>query len=258
MKTSEQLDQLATALAKAQADMKPAVKDSANPFFKSRYADLASVIEASTAALSAHGLSISSLTDTDAEGNMTLCTYLLHASGQWMCSHYAINPVKPDPQSVGSAISYARRYAIMSICNLATADDDAEAAMGRNDDRQPAPPPSRRQTRHNHTPDMLPQAWKETSPAAKPAKRAGRPMRQEEPQVVDTSNLYQEVVEQLLEARSLEELTAIGARAMKITDEFEKDNARAAYLRRKEQLAGASERSDAARDAIKASLPKPA
>ncbi len=249
---SDQLNELAAALAKAQATMRPAVKDAANPFFKSRYADLQSVIEAAHAALSEHGLSVSSVTDTDEQGNMMLCTYLLHSSGQWMCGRYPVEPVKRDPQGIGSAISYARRYALMSIVNLATSDDDAEAAMGRNDDRQ-------QQRRPQHDPNQVPQSLR-GGPTPRGRGRPPRQSPQPQPQPVETSELYQEVMETIREARGHEDLSTASELAMGLTDPEEQANARSAWAQKRASLNGAAQRSVADRDSIKASLtlPKPA
>lgn len=269
MQHSEQLNELAAALARAQATMRPAVKDSANPFFKSKYADLQSVVEAATAALSAHGLSVSSLTDADEAGNMTLCTYLLHASGQWMCSRYPIVPVKQDPQGIGSAISYARRYALMSIVNLATSDDDGEAAMGRSDDRQTQVPPSRR-AQHNQRPEQLPEAWGGRKPAQSAKRKHLQHPRdaadQHEPDTMagigpePTSELFQDVMAAIRDAGGQDDLTAAWALAAGLTNNQEHADMKAAWVLRRAVLAGAAERSDAARGSIKAALtlPKPA
>jgi hypothetical protein len=122
---SAEIKELATALAKAQADIKPAVKSSDNPFFKSKYADLAAVVEACKDALSKNGFSYVQSIQGD-----TLVTTLLHSSGQWMRSVAAIKPVKSDPQSFGSAVTYMRRYSLAAIVGVCTEDDDGNAASG--------------------------------------------------------------------------------------------------------------------------------
>ena len=127
---SEQIDQLATALAKAQGEIKGAVKDSENPFFKSSYADLASVWEAIRAPLSKYGLAVIQTTDTD-EGGMYILTTLAHASGQWIDGKFHLSPKDGSAQAIGSATSYARRYALAAISGVYQVDDDAEGAMGR-------------------------------------------------------------------------------------------------------------------------------
>jgi hypothetical protein len=129
--SSPQLDQLGTALAKAQAAIKGAVKDVANPFFKAHYADLSSVWEACRAALTENGLSVVQLPERGANGEVAVITMLLHASGQFITSRIASKPSKDDPQQVGSVVTYLRRYGLAAMVGVAPEDDDGEAAMGR-------------------------------------------------------------------------------------------------------------------------------
>lgn len=130
MRTSETIAELATALASAQGEMSNAVYNRQNPHFRSKYADLASVRDATIPALSKHGLSIAQVTSFDADRSFILTTRLSHASGQWMESEYPL-PLQPDkPQVMGSAQTYARRYAWASICGIAAdEDDDANAVQ---------------------------------------------------------------------------------------------------------------------------------
>ena len=129
---SDTINELAQALCKAQAAMKGAVKDSQNPFYKSKYADLSSVWDAVKEALHSNGLSVSQLPDC-VDGKNCVTTILMHTSGQYIGASIEIKPVKEDPQAVGSAITYARRYSLAAICGIAPADDDddAEGAMSR-------------------------------------------------------------------------------------------------------------------------------
>ena len=120
--TSPTLTKLSAALAAAQADLQSAKKGADNPFFKSKYADLASVVEASKP-IAKHGLSVTQYVVGD-----VLVTRLLHSSGEWIRGEYPIRPVKNDPQGIGSAITYARRYAWQSIIGLPAEDDDGNAA----------------------------------------------------------------------------------------------------------------------------------
>lgn len=130
MQTSEQIHELAAALAKAQAEMGGAVKDSANPFFKSKYADLASVMDACRGPLSKHGIAV--VQSPRAEGaTVSLDTLLIHSSGQWVRGTATTTAKDDSPQSLGSAITYLRRYALQSFAGVAPEDDDAEAAQGR-------------------------------------------------------------------------------------------------------------------------------
>ena len=135
MKSSELINELAAALCKAQAEMGGAVKDSSNPFFKSSYADLTSVIKAIKQPFSDNGLSYTQFPVTF-EDRIGVVTRLMHNSGQWLEMDYTLPTVKKDPQASGSAITYARRYALQSIAGIPTADDDAESAMLRGDDKK--------------------------------------------------------------------------------------------------------------------------
>jgi hypothetical protein len=132
---SNEIDKLAGALAKAQGKITGALKDSSNPFFKSKYADLAACWDACRAQLSENGLSVIQLTDIDAEG-VTVITTLAHESGQWMRGKLRLMPKDPTAQAVGSAITYARRYALAAIVGLAQVDDDGNEASGRSTGQQ--------------------------------------------------------------------------------------------------------------------------
>jgi hypothetical protein len=130
MQHSEQIDELAAALAKAQGTMGGALKDSANPFFKSRYADLESVWNACRRALAENGLSVvQSASATDS--GIAVTTMMLHSSGQWMRDTLPLHPKDMSPQGIGSAITYGRRYALAAMAGVYQTDDDGEAAHGR-------------------------------------------------------------------------------------------------------------------------------
>lgn len=127
---SSSIKELATALSKAQASISAAKKDTENGHFKSKYADLASVWEACRAALTSNGLAVVQTTKPTQEG-VTVVTTLLHSSGEWMRGELFIRPVKSDPQGIGSALTYARRYALAAMVGVAPEDDDGEGAMDR-------------------------------------------------------------------------------------------------------------------------------
>jgi hypothetical protein len=133
MTRSDELNELATALAAAQGELTGAKKDAANPYFKSKYADLASIWDACREPLSHHGLSVAQfprLVDSADGGWMVeIETMLLHSSGQWMSDFLRVPVVKGDPQGVGSAITYGRRYALAAVVGVAPEDDDGEAAV---------------------------------------------------------------------------------------------------------------------------------
>ena len=151
---SESINEIAAALSEASKHIEPALKQNENPFYKSKYADLQTVDRACRIALADNGLVVSQVMDTI--NNMpTLVTILVHKSGQWIKSYYPIiQPVNEkladrlladpkidfktlkqllvnDPQSIGSAITYARRYSLAAICGVVTEDDDGEAATKR-------------------------------------------------------------------------------------------------------------------------------
>lgn len=137
MKKSESIKELATALAKAQASMENAAKDTANPFFKSKYADLASVVGVIREALSKHGLSFVQVCH-DWDKGAKVETIILHESGEWLsCGIMAAPATKADAQGFGSALTYARRYGLSAAFGVATEDDDGNAASRK---REPAKP----------------------------------------------------------------------------------------------------------------------
>lgn len=198
MTTSESINEIAAALAKAQGEMGGAVKDAANPFFKSKYADLASVWDACRGPLTTHGLSVVQFPKTEYSGTpepyqwtskggetrngvrvvcvVSVITRILHASGQWL--EDAVSTMLPtgDPQAVGSAITYLRRYALQSVAGVAPEDDDAEAAhrVGNGQSAKPAAVPAAPKGYGEWLTDMeavaaegtqrLQQAWKASMP----------------------------------------------------------------------------------------------
>lgn len=132
MNKSESINELATALAKAQAQMTSAKKDSSNPFFKSKYADLAAVVEAVKKPLADNGLSYVQTTDTDDGTAVLVETMLMHTSGQWISGRLRMPVAKPnDPQALGSVITYARRYGLQAMTGVPADDDDGNAAAGK-------------------------------------------------------------------------------------------------------------------------------
>ncbi len=129
---SPQIDKLAAALAKAQGEMRPAKKNRENPYFKSSYADLEATIEATREPFSNNGLSFVHVPIIGPDGRVVLRGMLLHSSGQYLTGQYPITPVKNDPQGLGSAISYARRYSLQAMAGIATEDDDGNEASGKS------------------------------------------------------------------------------------------------------------------------------
>lgn len=134
---SESIGNLALALAKAQGEMGAAAKDANNPHFKSRYADLASIMDACRAPLAKHGLAVSQLPCRENDGSVGLTTILLHESGEFIGSSITARPAQESPQVLGSLLTYLRRYSLAAICGVVQDDDDAESATAPT--RKPAP-----------------------------------------------------------------------------------------------------------------------
>uniref|UniRef100_A0A6M3IH64 Putative Erf family protein n=1 Tax=viral metagenome TaxID=1070528 RepID=A0A6M3IH64_9ZZZZ len=130
------LNELAAALAKAQGEIMPAPKDADNPFFKSKYASLPAVREAVRKAFADNGLSVVQMPEVD-NGQLRLRTLLLHCSGQSLdCGTLNADVDLANPQKIGSAITYFRRYALAAVSQtVADEDDDANAASQKH----PAP-----------------------------------------------------------------------------------------------------------------------
>lgn len=126
---SENIADLAKSLATVQGQLTHASKDASNPFFKSKYADLASVWESCRKLLADNGLSIVQLPDGLEDNCLILDTTMLHSSGQWISSRIKMPMAKQDPQSYGSTLTYARRYALAAIVGVYQDDDDAQSAQ---------------------------------------------------------------------------------------------------------------------------------
>lgn len=134
---SAQTDKIFAAFVKAQALLGSVHKDARNPHFKSTYATLENVIDAAKPVLTSEGLAfMQHCGPRDATG-VTVTTLLVHTSGQYIGDALTLPMVKADPQAAGSAITYARRYALMSMLGLPATDDDAEEAT------RPPPAPAR-------------------------------------------------------------------------------------------------------------------
>lgn len=130
MNKSESIKDLAAALSKAQGAMRAAIKDSANPFFKSKYSDLASVIEAIRKPLSENGLAFVQGTDFDDSCGVIVETMLMHSSGEWISARIKMVPTKNDPQGIGSCVTYAKRYGLQALVGIPSDDDDGNTASG--------------------------------------------------------------------------------------------------------------------------------
>ena len=172
MTKSDAIDQLAAALSAAQSQITNATRDSSNPQFRMRYADLTSVWEACRKALSDNGLSVIQAPQCDG-AKITVTTMLCHSSGQWCASDLTLTAKRQvqgggwealdNPQSVGSAITYARRYALAAMVGVSPEDDDGEASEGR---RAPISQPD---TRYYAAREPAAQALRGTIAAVQPA-----------------------------------------------------------------------------------------
>lgn len=138
---SAEIGKLAEALAMAQGMMENASKSSANPFFKSKYADLAEVWNTIREPLSKNGLSVVQAPVGIDGRSVKILTMLLHKSGQYIRTVTTIPCAKSDAQGIGSALTYGRRYALSALVGIAQEDDDGNAAV-----QHPATTP-RRQAR---------------------------------------------------------------------------------------------------------------
>ena len=127
---SDNIEKLASALSKAQAEIKGAEKKSTNPFFNSGYADLHTVIESSFPHLTKYGLSVIQGNEGK-PGEFYVTTMLLHESGQWIKSKLKMPIEKATAQSIGSTITYGRRYGLSAMVGIAQYDDDGNVASGK-------------------------------------------------------------------------------------------------------------------------------
>ena len=127
---SEQIEKLAAAIVKAQGALEPARKDRTNPFFHSTYADLGSVWEA-LKPFTENGIAVTQSPADAPSGHISIETQLTHLSGQWMRSRLTLPLSKNDPQGAGSALTYARRYALGCMTGVVTEEDDDGNAASR-------------------------------------------------------------------------------------------------------------------------------
>ena len=131
---SEQLNEIATALAIAQGEIENASKNSSNPHFRSKYADLAEILNTVRPVFAKHGIAVVQ-SPSYADGIVSVTTSVMHKSGQYLSDTCYAPATKLDPQGVGSAITYLRRYSLAAFAGIAQEDDDGNAASNR-----PAPP----------------------------------------------------------------------------------------------------------------------
>ncbi len=137
MEMSADISAWAPAFLEAQKSMGDVLKKKVNPAFKSKYAELSDVLDAVQEPLNENGFSILQPVSSEPGGAVVrVTTMLMHKSGQWVRSTLSLRPVKTDPQAVGSAITYGRRYGLTAMTGVAPEDDDGNQASGRDDVRR--------------------------------------------------------------------------------------------------------------------------
>lgn len=140
IETSESTAKLDSALAKAQGEFVAAIKDSPNPAFKSKYADLTAIMEAIRPTLTKHGISVTQWPVHSTDNRVHMVTRIAH-DGEWMRGHFSMPVLKQDAHGYGSIVTYLRRYCVSACLGVITdLDDDGNAATGRHTE-PPAPAP---------------------------------------------------------------------------------------------------------------------
>jgi len=205
MKHSESIALLAGALAKAQLQIEPASKNATNPHFRSHYADLASIWDACRGPLNTNGLSIVQFPCDGDVGRTGLCTMLLHSSGEFISEVVTTRSQKDDPQGLGSALTYLRRYALAAVVGVtATEDDDGNAASTPANARVAAPAP-----RPYIPPPVSPPAVNAPPMAHKPV---SQPVSQPVAKPVQTATAGTSAVEAIVEFYKVDQGTAKNGR----------------------------------------------
>jgi len=138
MEKSESIKSLAIAMCKAQGQMGGAHKGANNPFFKSKYADLSSVVEAVKEPFAANGLSYVQFPINDGD-KIGVETILMHESGEWLINRFTVKASKQDAQGAGSVITYCRRYGLQAIAGIPSEDDDGNAASKAQSNKKEVP-----------------------------------------------------------------------------------------------------------------------
>lgn len=144
METSQDIKDITTALVEAQKEIIPAQKNETNKHFGSKYADLADVMAACKVALGKHNLAVIQAPGMDENGNVFVETMISHPTGQFIKSRATAKPIRLDPQGVGSAITYLRRYGLAAMVGVVQEDDDGNGgseAPKKHHDTQPNPTP---------------------------------------------------------------------------------------------------------------------
>ena len=205
MKHSESIALLAGALAKAQLQIEPASKNATNPHFRSHYADLASIWDACRGPLNTNGLSIVQFPCDGEVGRTGLCTMLLHSSGEFISEVVTTRSQKDDPQGLGSALTYLRRYALAAVVGVtATEDDDGNAASTPVNARVSAPAPR---------PYIPPPVSMPAVNAPAPSKTVSQPVSQPVAKPVQTATAGTSAVQAIVEYYKVDQGTGKNGRA---------------------------------------------
>lgn len=140
IETSAEINEIATACAKVQAELENVGKGGTNPHFKSKYATLPDVLDAVRDKYAAQGVAIWQCPVNCEGSNIGVVTRLAHSSGQWIQSTLYVAPGRFDAQGAGSVITYLRRYALMAMAGVSAEDDDGNAAVARPEPTRPTTP----------------------------------------------------------------------------------------------------------------------
>lgn len=152
---SETIIKLAKSLVETQKELKQPLKDAKNPFFKSEYVPLENVAEAITQTATKYGLAFSQYATTTENGNVSVGTIVFHESGEYIeYPPLILKPENTKPQSIGSAITYAKRYALSAIFGITSdKDDDGNKANG-NGENQKQPQKRNQKQAHQNEPNV--------------------------------------------------------------------------------------------------------
>lgn len=140
MNQSENINELVSALSKAQGKMKPAVFNKVNPHYKNRYADFTAVMDACRIPLSENGLSVMQYCETMGE-KLVLVTMLAHTSGQWIKSFFPMSTAQNTSQAIGAAMTYGKRYSLSSMLGIVADDDDDDGEVALKEETKKAEKP---------------------------------------------------------------------------------------------------------------------
>lgn len=155
IRTSETIINLSKALVETQKELKQPLKDAKNPFFKSEYVPLENVAEAITESATKHGLAFSQYATTTETGNVSVGTIVFHESGEFIeFPPLILKPENTKPQSIGSAITYAKRYSLSAVFGITSdKDDDGDKANGNGEPQKQQQKRNQKQAQ-NDEPDV--------------------------------------------------------------------------------------------------------